>query len=212
MKKFISMILVAVMLCMALSSCGEEPTAEPAPLSVTTEAKDYSGLIQSGDRTLLAIEIPTAEKIPVDVIVPVKIKVGLRLSRDPCHEEWVYNATLQIRDVDGKVDERFDVYTSEFKEFEPQQKPKSLISYYGDISLNGDFLISYDEFFEQKTYDFATVYLQLDYRGVASDNLSFRFGYLYEDKLLPIYYATDGEYIAYSVESIAAAQAALEKD
>ena len=112
MKKFISMILVAVMLCMALSSCGEEPTAEPAPLSVTTEAKDYSGLIQSGDRTLLAIEIPTAEKIPVDVIVPVKIKVGLRLSRDPCHEDWVYNATLQIRDVDGKVDERFDLYTS----------------------------------------------------------------------------------------------------
>ena len=218
MKRLISLILAAVMMCMALSACGEE-AIEPAPLSVTTKVitreyyeahKDWSDF--GIDHIILSATISTAAKMPIDVIFPVKIGLALTSGRYPYYEDAAfYNANLRLVDLFGKRNEMFDVYTSELKEFEIGQQPLSLIAYYGDIGIDDKYRISLDEYFEQKTYDFTTLYLQVDCREEKSGNLRFTLNYCSYHQEIDLYYAMDGEYIAYSVESVEAAQEALNK-
>ena len=219
MKKFISMLLVAVMLCVVLSSCGEEPTAEPAPLSVTTKVmsreyyeahKDYNDF--GIDPIILRTTIPTAEKLPIEVIFPLNIGIGLTFGRPIMVDETIYNANLEIMDITGENNEIFNVYTQDFKEFEVRQQRPTLVAYYGDIGINNGYRISLDEYFEQKTYDFTTIYLQVDCREEKSGSLHFILNYYSRYQEMDLYYAMNSEYIAYSVESVEAAQNALLKD
>ena len=219
MKKFISLLLVAVMMCVGLSSCGDEPTAEPAPLSVTTKVmsreyyeahKDYNDF--GIDQIILRIAIPTAEKLPIEVIFPLNIGIGLTFGRPMVVDEDLYNANLEIMDITGEKNKIFNVYTQDFKEFEVRQQRPTLVAYYGDIGINGEYGISFDEYFEAKTHDFTTLYLQVDTREEKSGSMLLCFNYFGCYQTATLYFATDGEYIAYSVKSVEAAQDALLKD
>ncbi len=221
MKEMISMLLVAVMLCVGLSSCGEEAdppvVPETVPLSVTTKVMsretyeaEHDSIDFTRDQIILNMTIITSEKLRADTLFPVIFRLGLNgVRQDQPYFDDANNARLGIYDFSGQISESFNVYTSELKEFEHEQK--SLISYYGDIDLNDEYTITLSEYFEQKTYDFTTVYVQLDCSEEKFGNLAFYFSYCGHMQHIDLYYATDGEYIAYSVKSISAAQAALGK-
>ena len=224
MKRLISLLLAAVMLCVGLSSCGENPETpvpeKSAPLSVMTKVMsretyeaEHDSVDFTRDQIILNMRVLTAEKLRADTLFPVIFRLGLNgVRQDQPYFDDANNARLGIRDFSGEISESFNAYTSELAGFEIKLHPKSLVSYYGDIDLNDEYTITLSEYFEQKTYDFTTVYLQFNAGEEKSGSLLFYFEYCYFSQQVTLYYATDGEYIAYSVRSVVAAQEALEKD
>ena len=202
MKKLISMLLVAVMLCMGLSSCGKE--AALSFQSQRTTREQYEWFMEnkiSFYATLNVIngEIPTAEKVPVEWAFPISLYLGVQEHsvRDSCFFTIEANG-FKIDTSLGAAQE--NQYKHTFYAYN-RDKESALYVTYDDIYDNN---ISYhvDLFLTYLGYEDTTGVIALE---LLTDDAK-------GSKGVDFYYATDGEYIAYSVKSVEAAQDALLKD
>ncbi len=210
MKKFISLLLVAVMLCMGLSSCGDEPELTFTTRPLTREryeellSKKASIDIVKNSEALIKGELSSADRAPVAQAFAVKLFIGITYFPGD-YDEYC----LIISGENFKIDTSLSgaqLSNYEYKFYATQREE------YTGLSITWDNIIDNDA-----TYP---VDLYLTYSGDGESLGSIRIYFKVSgpqrtrmlDTSVSIYYATDGEYIAYSVESVEAAQDALEKD
>ncbi len=230
------------MLCMALSSCGEEANSpvvpETAPLSVTSEEKTREqyedarkqyeemygeyGSEYTMHEIVMKADILTANKVPVDTLFPINIGIAFCFSTSPVFKKSIDESPISNYDpweiilrnrTDSHEEGCFEFYTntlSKFEESGSQDSPRLCAKYDVD-NTDHRFSISLDEYFERKTNYLTTIYAQCNAEEAETGVIRITF-YSGWQETLSIYYATDGEYIAYSVESVEAAQDALLKD
>ena len=209
MKKFISLLLVAVMLCMGLSSCGDEPELTFTTRPMTREryeellSKKASIDIVKNSEALIKGELSSADRAPIAQAFAVKLFIGITYFLGD-YDEY----SLIISGENFKIDTSLSgaqLSNYEYKFYTAQREE------YAGLFITWDNLIDNDA-----TYP---VDLYLTYSGDGESSGSIRIYFKASEpqrtRMLNtsayIHYATDGEYIAYSVESIAAAQAALGK-
>lgn len=199
MKKSISIILVAVILCLGLSACGEEPNLKFA--SPRTSREEYNWFVENkvsiyATLTVVNGEIPTAEKVPVNWAFPVKLFLGIR------------------KGSAKQKDPLFSIYADGFKidtSLGEAQENQYEHTFYRNNESYSALYVTSDDILDNNIVYPVDMYLTYLSDEIRSGDITLRL--MTDDgkgsKQASFYYATDGEYIAYSVESISAAKKAL---
>lgn len=197
--------LLVTLLVLSLLLCGCDTITDEPPLDIQRQQKLFLSTLEyfvSGNITrcaILTMQIATTDKIPVDFLWQIKLGVMNPYSDEDQMRRYIYADGFKIStplrsNVEDKTSEvyyRFD------------QEPYRVSSNETDITTQGN----YTELLTFQLYDLTPRTGEITVKIEPVVHLPGT----YNCEIIRAHFATDGEYIAFSLESKEAAQAMLEK-